>query len=157
MNRDISISVDKHKLNVRVIFLVENNGRYLLETSPVKGVYNVLGGRMQFNETSTVAVLREIKEELGLTLKENDIRLIATVESLFDFMESEYHEFCFAFYLKLDDSYQICKQSKIVNLDKPEQYFFWVKKEELHNYKILSPFFYELDPTTYKHIIADHL
>lgn len=157
MNRDISINVDNNKLNVRVIFLVENNGRYLLETSPVEGVYNVLGGRMQFNETSIVAVLREIKEELGLSLAEKDIKLIATVESLFDFMGYAYHEFCFAYYLNLDNSYKICNEEKIINLDKPEQEFFWVKKEDLHNYRILSPFFDELDPTTYKHIIADHL
>lgn len=156
MGKDITISVDNHKLNVRVIFLVENDGRYLLETTSVENTYNVLGGRMQFNETSTIAVLREIKEELGISLEEKDIKLIATLENLFDFEGYQYHEFSFAFYVNLNDEHEICKKDRFTNLDKPEQSFFWVKKQDLHNYKILSPFFYDLDPTTYKHLIVDH-
>ena len=156
MSKDISINVDGCRLNVRVIFLVENNERYLLETTSILDTYNVLGGRMKFFETSTVAVLREIKEELGISLNESDVKLIATLENFFMFEGQEHHEFSFAFYTKLDDTFDICKQDKFINLDKPEQSFFWVKKEELHNYKILSPFFYDLDPTIYKHLIVDN-
>jgi 8-oxo-dGTP pyrophosphatase MutT (NUDIX family) len=156
MERDISIKMDENMLNVRVIFLVENKGRYLLETSSVKDIYNVLGGRMKFFESSSVAVLREIKEELGISLSENEIKLIATIENFFKFENCQFHEFSFAFYVNLNDDYSICKQDKFANLDKPEQSFFWVKKEELHKYKILSPFFYDLDPKTYKHIIVDN-
>ena len=156
MSRDISINVDGCKLNVRVIFLIENNGRYLLETTSISDTYNVLGGRMKFFETSTTAVLREIKEELGISLSENDVKLIATLENFFVFDGEPHHEFSFAFYAELKDDYDICKKDKFINLDKNEQSFFWVKKEELDNYKILSPFFYDLDPTTYKHLIVDN-
>ena len=156
MSKDISINVDGCRLNVRVIFLVENNERYLLETTSIPDVYNVLGGRMKFFETSTVAVLREIKEELGILLNEDDVKLIATLENFFVFDEEPHHEFSFAFYVKLSDNFEICKQEKIINQDKPEQSFFWVKKEELHKYQILSQFFYMLDPTTYKHLVVDN-
>ena len=62
---DISIVNKEYKLNTRVAIVIENEGRYLLENLDGYDYYNLPGGRVKFGETTDIAVVRELNEELG--------------------------------------------------------------------------------------------
>ena len=61
-DRNIAIVNGENKFNFRVAVLIENKGRVLLETAGE--FWNMIGGRVQFGESSLDAAKRELKEEL---------------------------------------------------------------------------------------------
>ncbi|MCP1604308.1 NUDIX hydrolase [Pseudomonas citronellolis] len=71
-----------------------DRGRILVNRAydPVKErhYYRPLGGGIEFGETSAVAVVREIREELGLDIQE--LRLLGTLENLFTYAGRPGHE-----------------------------------------------------------------
>ncbi len=51
---------------------------------PGKGEWYPLGGRVYKKETLLDAVVRKMKEELGLTIKTSDATFLTTIESIFE-------------------------------------------------------------------------
>ena len=48
------------------------------------GNYSLVGGRMEDKETVAETIIREIKEEAGLDVKEKDIEVVSTLHRLLD-------------------------------------------------------------------------
>lgn len=69
-------------LNVVAAALIDRSGRLLLQQRPVGkhhgGLWEFPGGKVEQGETFENALIREIEEELGLSLDESGISLIAT-------------------------------------------------------------------------------
>lgn len=55
-----------------------------------KPFFRPIGGGIEFGETSAQAIVREVDEELGLTI--TDVRLLGTLESLFTYAGKQGHE-----------------------------------------------------------------
>lgn len=63
------------------IWVKNSNGEYLIQRrsidrEPMSGEWAATGGSVQSGETSTQAAIRELKEELGISLKDNELKFV---------------------------------------------------------------------------------
>ncbi len=72
---------DGYHILLSVIFIKNSDGKYLIQKSSSKkdNLYSLTGGHVLANENSKDAIIREVKEELGLDIKDE---LIIYVSSL---------------------------------------------------------------------------
>lgn len=61
-----------------------------------------VGGRVEFGETSTEAVVREVREELSTEI--TDLRLLGVLENIFKFDGADGHEIVFVYDARFADS-----------------------------------------------------
>lgn len=70
-----------------VISLILKDDKALMilrKNKPDAGNYNLVGGRMEDKETVKQAIIREVREEVGLTVAEKDIEIVSTLHRLCD-------------------------------------------------------------------------
>lgn len=88
------------------ICLLCNAGRILVNEAhdPVKGLtfYRPLGGGIEFGETAAEAVVREIREELGASVR--NVRYIGTLENIFTYLGEPGHEIVLVFDGEFEDA-----------------------------------------------------
>lgn len=61
-----------------------------------------VGGRVEFGETSTEAIIREVREELSVEI--TDLRLLGVLENIFEFDGGDGHEIVFVYDARFADS-----------------------------------------------------
>ena len=64
-----------------MIFIENDKGKYLIQkTSANKGsLYSTTGGHVSENETPDEALIREVKEEIGLDLDMNNVKYLGNI------------------------------------------------------------------------------
>lgn len=70
-----------------VLSLILQDNKILMilrKNKPDAGNYNLVGGRMEEGETVKQAIIREIKEEVGLSVQDKDIKVVSTLHRLCD-------------------------------------------------------------------------
>ena len=102
------------RVQVKVMCVITNGDKVLAGygRDNVKGedFYRVLGGNMQFGETSEEGVRREIREELNSEIE--DLKFLDVVENTYVYKGKPGHEIIFLFQGALANK-EIYKQSKI--------------------------------------------
>ena len=83
--------------------LVKVQGGYLLERHLKDGYYYAVGGRVQINESSVDSAVREIKEEINIDVKIEDLKLKAVIENFFGIEKERVHEIGFVYNLDLEN------------------------------------------------------
>lgn len=87
------------KIRGLAVALIKRDNQVLVSPGhdQAKGLdfYRLLGGGIEFGETSLEAVKREIKEELNAELK--NIKLLEVVENIFSYNGQPGHEFSFIY------------------------------------------------------------
>ena len=95
----------KRQIRVIALALVRDVDRILVSEAfdSVKGetFYRPLGGGVEFGETGSEAVTRELVEELGVHLQ--DVAYLATLENIFVYDGEPGHEIALIFEATLDD------------------------------------------------------
>ncbi|HEX6370222.1 MAG TPA: NUDIX domain-containing protein [Longimicrobium sp.] len=90
---------DGAAVRVKAVAVVRQAGRVLVERGrdPVSGsrFYRAIGGHIDFGERAAQTVVREWREEYGLTLE--DVRPLGVVENFFTYAGRPGHEIVFAF------------------------------------------------------------
>ena len=103
-----------NRIRIKVMCFVTDGDRVLAGhgRDNVKGedFYRVLGGSMQFGETSEEGVRREIREELNSEIE--DLKFLDVVENTFVYKGKPGHEIIFLFQGTLADK-EIYKKAKI--------------------------------------------
>ena len=129
------IKMDLKFINDNVIFqcrvgvLLKKDNKILVERRFGINHVTLPGGKIQLNETSILAGIREIKEETGIDIE--FIKHIKTIENIFksNFNEYNYHEILFI------NEYKFKKDTnKIVNIEDKNKdliTYEWLDKEEL--------------------------
>lgn len=76
-----------------VIIKNENDEVLLVERAiePAKGLWDLPGGFLELGETVEESVIREIKEELGLTLELTDIKYLDSFSGRYEFSDVNYY------------------------------------------------------------------
>jgi len=91
--------MEKEKTILKVMLVIEHDGKLLAgkgyDEAKDEHFYRLLGGGVNFQETTEEAIRREIKEELDSEIE--DLRLLDTVENIFEYNGEKGHEICFIY------------------------------------------------------------
>ncbi len=129
MDMDLKFINDNVVFQCRVGVLIKKDNKILVERRLGIDHVTLPGGKVQLNETSILAGIREIKEETGLDIE--FIKHIKTLENIFksSFNKYNYHEILFI------NEYKLKKDTnKIVNIEDKNKdliTYEWLSKEEL--------------------------
>jgi 8-oxo-dGTP pyrophosphatase MutT (NUDIX family) len=134
----------KNRIRVIALGVFLNHGRILVFQGhdPVDGdtFFRPLGGGVKFGETGENALIREIREELGLEIKEP--RYLGTLENIFVFMGEPGHELVLVYDARFVDT-KIYEETNLhyVESEGEEMPCQWlaledVEKKKLHLYPL---------------------
>ena len=133
---DISVNFEDIKFNYRTALLIEKDDVVYVECNPEIDFVTLPGGRVKLLESSTEALIREIKEEMGIELKEEDIDIKNVIENFFEFDNKRYHELYFLYMLKQELTDERFKEG-MKNIDSKNHYYKWVHIEDLEKENLL--------------------
>ena len=86
---DIHENINKINFYLRSAVIIETDEGYIFEKDDFTGIYFIVGGGIEINESSEEAAKREIFEEIGIKIEE--IRLKAIIERFFEEKNKNYH------------------------------------------------------------------
>ena len=157
MNKDMCVACDQGILNIRVGAIIMKDGKLLMVGNDrVNYLYSV-GGRIKFGETAEEAIVREILEETGVTMKID--RLGFVHENYFygdapSNLGKLVYEISFYFYMTVPSDFVPISES--FTEDNSKEHLIWVSLDD--DIKMYPEFFKtELkNPTdTVKHLVKD--
>lgn len=101
---DVSFKIGNDKFNYRVCAMMISDGKILAMHDERSPYYYLPGGRVAIGETAENAVIREVREELGVTPK--IIRPVWLNQAFFteDVDNLHYHELCIYFLMDITDT-----------------------------------------------------
>lgn len=146
--KDIRIKNDKYNFHYRVAGLIEKDNKFLILQIEGYDYYILPGGHVLLGESSYEAIIREIKEEVGLDIMKKDCKLFCNHENFYLNKRRQEHwiENYFLIHIEeeLKEQWQVKEKDgdeiKILN-------FKFMTIEEIKNI--------ELKPTSIKKILID--
>ena len=92
IERDKKKEVPQGKYFMIILLFIENNNKFLIQKTAVSrhSEYATTGGHVTFGDTALKTVIKEAKEELGLDLKESEIKEIETVKGKYGYISIYY-------------------------------------------------------------------
>lgn len=144
---DFRTRVDNQIFGVRATALLIKDGKIFL-TKDSKGRYYTIGGAVEVNEVVADAVVREVKEELGIDSRVNQLAFV--VENQFTHEEIDFHNIEFHFIVE-----PIGEMPKEMIEGKLKQACEWIALDNLVNLDIVPAFLAEELPnwSGVKHIM----
>lgn len=135
MNKDLSVMIDDVKLNVRVGAIIRYKGKILVEKNKTVDFGVIPGGRVKALESTKDALVREVKEEIGVDLTNFETEVVSSIENFFEFDGKKYHELYYVYKIELDDSFEL--YDDMPNLDNGDSKYYLLSDDEFKNDKIL--------------------
>ncbi len=129
---DISFKIGNEKFNYRVCAMIISDGKILAMHDERSPYYYLPGGRVAIGETAENAVIREIREELGVTPK--IVRPVWLNQAFFteDVDNLHYHELCIYFLMDITDTDLLSRGEKFMtNEDDRIHTFEWLEFSRL--------------------------
>lgn len=97
--------MSEHRIRPLALCIFHHQGKILVnqfhDDENHRTLYRPLGGGIEFGERSADAVVREVQEELGLSI--HNVRLLGTLESLFTYAGKPGHEIVQVYDARFDD------------------------------------------------------
>ncbi len=135
---DLSIMVGEYKLNIRVGVIFKYQGKVLIEIRKDRVGNSVIpGGRLKISESSCDALIREIKEEMNITLDKEKLIYNNTIEEFFTFDNTKYHEIFFVYKYSVDENFYQKLLSIKDNLDNHITEYIFVDPNEFDKVDLL--------------------
>jgi 8-oxo-dGTP pyrophosphatase MutT (NUDIX family) len=116
---DIHASINNIKLYLRSAVIMETDEGYIFEKDYLTGIYFIIGGGIQINESSEEAAKREIFEEIGIKI--DKINLKAIIERFFEEGNIKYHGIEFFYETKIFDKIILPKNFYTIKMDEMER------------------------------------
>lgn len=156
MNKDLSVMIDDIKLNIRVGAIIKYQNKILVEKNKNVDFYVVPGGRLKALEDSKTALLRELKEELGINFSNENFKVKSYIENFFTFDNNKYHELYLLYEVTLENDYNL--HDGMQNLDNINTNYYLFSYEEFKQHKILPEKLKEIiDNNEFKQYVVDDL
>lgn len=137
---------NNQKLIYRVACLFINDGKVLLHRAEMDDFFALAGGSVEFGESSTEAIEREMKEELGASVKID--RLVWVAENFFEYQDKECHEIGLYYLTEFTNEskkfYALDKfegiESEFIQDQQFKLHFEWIALSDLKNFEIKPSF-----------------
>lgn len=139
---DITFKEGNIKFDYRVAVFIQNNNKFLFQQMEGDFNYTLIGGRVGLMETSVHSIIRELKEELGISVEKKDLNLVEIAENFFDYYNKNndielVHSILFIYKLNISDDNEITKKNDFCVLDKTKTKLYWIDKKDISNVSIL--------------------
>ncbi len=131
---DISFKLDNRKFNYRVCALFIDDGRILAMHDERSPYFYLPGGRVELGERAEDAVIREVKEELGIDAA--IVRPLWLNQAFFteDVDALRYHEICIYFLMDAGETDLLQRGERFTLIEgKHTHTFEWLTFERLEN------------------------
>ena len=128
---DIVFNFDEGRFNFRVALVPYNDkNQVLLQKVSDVDYVSLVGGRVKICETTEEAICREVKEELGIDIKKEELELVYICENFFSAKNRNFHEILFVY------KYPIISIESFKILDKSNDVADWHDINELKKLNI---------------------
>ena len=138
---DISFITNEGKFNYRVCGIILHDGRILAMHDERSPYYYLPGGRVKMGERAEDAVLREVREELGVEAK--IVRPLWLDQAFFneDVDRMDYHELCLYFLLDVSETDLLSRGETFTRQERRHTHTFqWLPFDRLRD-EYLYPLF----------------
>lgn len=151
---DCTFQTGEGKFNFRVGAFIRDGDRILMAKNPneKREFWYSVGGRVHFGETAQEAVLRELKEETGLTCEVE--KLCAVHENFFtDDDGVPFHECSLFFLVKLTDDLRAIKSGSFTDKGPAGEFLEWIDLNHAAGKTLYPDFFTTTDFCTERGVI----
>lgn len=131
---DVSFKTGNEKFNYRVCAMMLQGGKILVMQDERSPYYYLPGGRVGLGERAENAVIRELREELGITAKIE--RPVWLNQAFFteDVDHLNYHEICIYFLMDISGTDLLSRGEKFTSREGSRTHRFgWVPIEQLQD------------------------
>lgn len=122
------------KFNFRVALIATNKNKILLQKAEKDNYWSLIGGRVSLNEDTKSAIIREVKEEIGIVLNNQELKLIKVIENFFTYDKTKFHEILYIY--KVENIDLLGKMDEFKTLDKDGVINKWINVDDLGNMDI---------------------
>ncbi len=131
---DISFLCENQKFNYRVCAIIVSEGKILAMRDERSPYFYLPGGRVKMGETAESAVIREVQEELGVTLKISRTLWLNQAFFTEDVDQLRYHELCIYFLMDISDT-NLPERGRVFTLTEGKHIhiFEWLEFDRLKN------------------------
>lgn len=157
MAQDICVPCGEGLVNIRVGAIIRKDGKLLMVHNKNGDYFYSVGGRIQFGESAQEAIVREVKEETGLSMEVEGLGFVHENFFLGDSGKKAglpVYEISLYFYMKLPEHGTSCCNS--FTEDGVEEKLQWVDPE---GERTIYPSFFRTDPGEVgdgvKHFVTD--
>ena len=121
---DITFKTDAGVFNYRVCAVLVHDGKLLAMRDERSPYYYLPGGRVHMGETAEAAVLRELREELGIEAAIE--RPIWLNQAFFneDVIHADYHELCVYFLIDFSATDLLARGERFVRMEREKRHEF---------------------------------
>ncbi|MCH5296531.1 MAG: NUDIX domain-containing protein [Ruminococcus sp.] len=143
---DCTFKTEDGKFNFRVGAIIANGRKVLMARNPNESreFYYSVGGRVKVGESLEMAVLRELKEETGITCKIE--RMVAIHENFFvDDDGVKFHEISIFFLIKPNKELFNIENGQLTKDGPNNEYLEWIDLDNLDGKTIYPEFYKDLD------------
>ena len=133
---DLSLMVGNVKFNYRAGLLITKNNKVLVECNPDYDFVTIPGGRVKTKESSIDALIRELEEEMHITISKEEVKFKSVIENFFELDNKDYHELFFLYKLNVEEKDDRFKED-MINYDSEKSYYKWVDKDKLDEVNLL--------------------
>ncbi len=136
---DLTLKTGNGLFNHRVAGVIVKNNKLLAQVNTDTNEYYLVGGRVQFGESSEEALVREIKEELGINI--TNYKPIWVNECFFNIQDIRFHEIGIYYLVNIDNTGFCHYDSKFAtNEFGKTNYYEWLDINNLNNIVLYPQF-----------------
>lgn len=152
----ITFDQGKARFNHRAAGIVLNRDRVLIHRAEIDDFWSLPGGRVSMLESTTDALKREMREELGVEVYIE--RLVWVVENFFEYDGRNYHELALYYLMAFMHGHHLYDRNEPFSGDEEgiKLVFRWHRLDELRKILLYPSFLQEklsAIPETIEHIV----
>ena len=141
MKKDWLFESDKYICDLRTAAVLVKNNKLLVQREKSGNEYALPGGHVKIGETLEAGLIREISEEIGISIKCN--RLLWSEECFWKWNGKQAHNIAFYYLIELCENFEISDEEFIPQKDNCNVLISWMPIDEIQNVTIYPEFIKE--------------